>query len=83
MQITLRKGSSENNIHCKACQAHQALVMVENVRAPSSSVVVSGAFQSKNVQLLPKSWQSFCRRALTACQEGATLLSYYVSSGSV
>ena len=51
-----------------ACQAHQALVMVENVRAPSSSGVVSGALQSRNVQLLPNSWQSFCRRCRTACQ---------------
>ena len=60
--------------------------MVENVKAPSSSVVVSGALQSRKVQLLPKSWQSFCRRALTARQKAPRLLSVItadVSAGDV
>ena len=63
---------ANNSALCRACETHQALTMVENVNAPSLSVVVSGALQSINVQLLPKSWQSFCRRALTARQECAT-----------
>ena len=59
--------------------------MVENVKSPSSSDVVSGALQSKKVQLLPKSWQSFCRRALTARQRvrASSVVTANVISGDI